>query len=79
MGVEDAAEGVAVPVLLVAPARQEGRDLRVAMGAGDEHVAQVADGVPLDVVHVAQAPQGVGVEGLGGEGAQIEIFDLETR
>src|SRR5580658_7577684 len=40
-------QSVAVPVLLVAPAGQEGGDLRVSMGAGHEYVAQVAHGVVL--------------------------------
>ena len=52
--------------------------VRVTVGPGDEHVPQVADGVALDVVHVPQAPQGVGVERPGGEGAQIEVLDLEA-
>jgi len=34
------------------------------MRACDEDVAQVADGVALDIVHVAEAPEGLGVEGL---------------
>ena len=39
------------------PTGEEGGDLGVAVGPGDEHVAQVADGVVLHVVHVAQAAQ----------------------
>ena len=66
VGLQDLGDGLAVPVLLVAPARQEGGDLGIAVGPGGEQVAQVAGGVPLHVVHVAQAPQGVGVERVAG-------------
>ena len=66
VGAQDLADGLAVPVLLVAPAGEEGRDLGVAVGPGDEQVPQVAGGVTLHVVHVAEAAQGGGVEGVAG-------------
>jgi hypothetical protein len=68
VGIEHLTDGLAVPMLLIIPAGEEGRDIRVTVGAGDEHVPEVADGVALDVVHVAQAAQGVRVEGLIAEG-----------
>ena len=57
------ADRLAVPVLLVAPAGQEGGDVGVPVGPGEQEVPQVAHGVALDVVHVAQAPEGVGGQG----------------
>ena len=50
MGLEDLADGLAVPHLLVGPAGEEGRNGRVAVGGGEEEVPQIADGVVLDIV-----------------------------
>ena len=47
------------------------------MGRGDEQVAQVADRVVLDVVHVAQAPEAVVVEGIGAEGVEVDPVELD--
>jgi hypothetical protein len=33
--------------------------------------------VPLDVVHVSQTPEGLGIKWLKGERTQIEVVDLE--
>jgi len=48
------------------------------MRACDEDVAQVADGVALDIVHVAEAPEGLGVEGLAPEGVEVDVLDLQA-
>ena len=66
VGPEHRCDGLAVPELLEGPDRQERREVRVAVGGRDEQIAQVADGVVLDVVHVAQTPQGGVVERVGG-------------
>ncbi len=78
VGAQYLGERLAVPVLLVAPARQEGGDLGVSVGAGGQKVAQVAGGVPLHVVHVAEAAQGVAVERLAAEGAEVDVVGLEA-
>ena len=76
VGPQDLGDRLAVPVLLVAPARQEGRDLGVAVGPGGEEVAQVARGVSLHVVHVAEAAQGGGVERMPAEGLEVDVVHL---
>ena len=63
VGVQDPGDGLAVPELLVVPHGEERGHLRVPVGPGHQDVAQVADGVVLDVVHVAQAAQRVGSRG----------------
>jgi hypothetical protein len=60
MGLEDLGDRLTVPELLVVPQGEERGDLRVPVGAGHQYIAQVADGVVLDVVHVAEASQSVG-------------------
>ena len=44
---------------------------------GDEQVAQVADRVVLDVVHVAQAAQRGGVERPLAEGVEVDARQVE--
>ena len=78
MGVEDLGDGVAVPVLLVAPACEEGRQIRVAVGLRDQDVTQVTHGVAFDVVHVAQAAKHVGFERLLVEGTKVEVVHLQA-
>src|ERR671930_1499192 len=51
---EEAAERLAVPQLLVDPARQEGGHLGVERRAGGEEIPQEDHGVGLDVHHVGQ-------------------------
>ena len=65
MGLEDLADGLAVPHLLEDPAGEEGGDLGVLVGGGEEEIPQVADGVVLDVVHVAQGAEGAREQGAG--------------
>ena len=77
VGLEHLAERLAVPELLEHPERQERRDLGVAVGVGHQHVAQVADGVVLDVVHVAQAPERRLVEGLVAERVEVDALEIE--
>ncbi len=76
VGLEHLADGLAVEVLLEGPERQERGDLVVEVGIGDQHVAQVDDRVVLDVVHVAQAPQGGRIERIGAEVVEVEVVDL---
>ena len=42
-----------------------------------EQIAQVADGVMLDVVHVAQTPQGGVVERVGAEGIEVDPLEVD--
>ena len=74
---EHPSDGLPVPVLLERPEREERRDLGVSVHARHQQVAQVADRVVLDVVHVAQAPQGGGVERLRGERIEVDALDVE--
>ena len=54
MGLEDGPDGLAVPELLVGPTGQEGCHVGILVGRGQKEIAQVADRVVLDVVHIAQ-------------------------
>ena len=58
VGLEHLPDGLAVPHLLEHPAGEEGGDGGVLVCRRQEEVAQVADGVVLDVVHVAQTSAG---------------------
>ena len=71
---EHPADGLPVPHLLVAPHGEEGRHGGIAMRRRDEQVAQVADGVVLDVVHVAQA-----ADDLGGQRLVAECVEVDAR
>ena len=77
VGLQDLADCLAVPVFLVGPDRQEVGHRRVTMQARHEQVAQVADGVVLDVVHVAQAAQCVRVERLCAECLEVDAVEIE--
>ncbi len=55
VGAQEVREGLAVPELLVHPAGEERRDLRVVRRAGSEQVTQIDDRVGLDVHHVVHA------------------------
>ena len=66
-----------VPELLVGPEREERGDLGVGVRRRDEQVTQVADGVVLDVVHVTQAPQGIGVERLAAELIEVDVGHVD--
>ena len=52
---QEVGEGLAVPELLVHPAREEGSDLRVGGHPGREKVAEVDHRMRLDVHHVVKA------------------------
>ena len=73
VGGEHVTERLAVPQLLVDPAPQERGDLGVGVGRGHEQVAEVADRVQLDVVHVLDAPQRVVVERRRAEGVEVDV------
>ena len=74
---QDPGDCLAVPELLVVPQREESGHLRVAMGPGDQDVAEVADRVVLHVVHVAQASERFGVEGPLTEGVEVDVVEVE--
>ena len=74
---EHLADRLAVPELLVGPHREEGGDDRVVVGASHEQVAQVAHGVVLDVVHVAQAPQRIVGKRLATEVVVVDVGIVE--
>ncbi len=79
VGSEHRAECFAVPVLLECPHREERRHLVVTMRRGHEKVAQVADRVVLDVVHVADAPQRVVVERITFERREVDTVEGDRR
>src|SRR5262249_15663507 len=62
-GGEQACERAAVKRLLVEPAGEEGRHVRIVDDARPEQLAHVDHRVALDVLHVAQRAQRVGAEG----------------
>ena len=49
----------------------------IEVGVGHEHIAEVADRVVLHVVHVAQASQHGLAQGLGAEGVEVDVVDLD--
>jgi len=57
---QEAREREAVKRLLVEPAGQERRDVRLVHRAGREKLAEVDDRVTLDVLHVAEGPDRFG-------------------
>ena len=75
---EHGPDGLAVPHLLEDPAREERGDLGVLVGRGEQQVTQVAHGVVLHVVHVAQAPQGGGGQGLVLEVVEVDALEVEA-
>ncbi len=77
VGAQHLADRLAVPELLVRPHREEAGDDRVVVGAGHEQVAQVAHGVVLDVVHVAQAAQRVVGQRLASEVVVVDVGVVE--
>jgi len=78
MGIQYRGNRLAVPILLKAPEREERGDFGIAMGGCDEQIAEVADRVQLDVVHVAQAPQHVVIEAMSAERVgQIKVAHFE--
>src|SRR5262249_54347705 len=70
---KDFGQHLAVPVLLENPHRQEGGDLGVGVRRRDQQVAQVADGVALDVGHVTQGAQGIGRQRAPGELVVVDV------
>ena len=61
-----------MPHLLVAPDGEEGGDVGIAVRRSDEEVAQVADRVVLDVVHVPQAADRPGGQRPITEGVEVD-------
>ena len=79
MGGEHRTQCLAVPVLLERPHREERRHLVVTVCGSHQQVAEVADGVVLDVVHVADAAQRGGVERLASELAEVDAVERDRR
>ena len=78
VGLEHLPDGLAVPHLLEDPAGEEGGDRRVLVGRRQQEVAQVADGVVLDVVHVAQRAQRVGGQRLVPEVIEVDALQVQA-
>ena len=79
MSGEDGPERLAVPVLLECPHREERGHLVVPVRGRDQQVAQVADRVMLDVVHVLDATNRVGVERLALELGEVDAVECDRR
>jgi hypothetical protein len=77
VGLEHPPDRLAVPHLLEDPAGEEGGDLRILVGRGQEEIAQVAHRVVLDVVHVAQRAQGLGREGFVSEVVEVDTGQIQ--
>jgi RNA polymerase sigma-70 factor, ECF subfamily len=77
VGPEHLADSLAVPHLLEDPAGEERGDHRVAVRRGEEEITQVADGMVLDVVHVAQAAECPGRQGPVLEVVEVDACEVE--
>ena len=62
-----------MPELLELPEGEKRGDDWIFVGVGEQEVAEAAHGVVLDVVHVAKAPQRVGVEWVPLDLAEVEV------
>ena len=76
-GLEEPRQREPVERLLVEPAGEERRDVRLVDGPGRQELPQVDDGVRLDVLHVAEGPDRLGADGMPrdvgpGEGGQLD-------
>jgi hypothetical protein len=76
---EDGPDGFTVVHLLEVPQGEEGRDRGIPVGGGHEQVAEVADRVVLDVVHVTEAAQRVGIERLVPEAVEVDPLQGDRR
>ena len=72
-----APESLAVPILLVVPQREEGSELRVLPCGHQQQLARVQNCLIFDVVHVREAAQHVGVQGLAPERFEVDVVGLE--
>ena len=77
MRFEHLSDGLAVPHLLEHPTGEERGDGGVLVGRRQQEVAQVAHGVVLDVVHVADAAKGPLVERVALEAREVDVRDVD--
>jgi hypothetical protein len=61
---QDLGQRFSVPKLLVDPQAEEGRHIRIGMSRRQEEISQVTNRVVLNIVHVTEAAQGRGAEGV---------------
>ena len=78
VGGQHTSDGLAVPHLLEDPTGQEGGDLRILVRRGEQEVPQVAHGVMLHVVHVAQASQRVWAQWVIPEVTEVDAGQIEA-
>ncbi len=76
-GLQEARQREPVERLLVDPAGKERRDVRVVHGPGRQELAEIDDGVGLDILHVAEGPDRLGANRVPrnvgpGEGGQLD-------
>jgi hypothetical protein len=74
---QEAGERHAVKRLLVEPAGEEGRHVRVIDGAGGEERAQIHDRVALDVLHVPERADGSGGKGMRRNGGPVDGREVQ--
>jgi hypothetical protein len=67
-----------VPELLEGPHREERRHLGIVVRGRDQQVAQVADGVVLDVVHVAEQRNDARSSGRSAEGVEVDVLHAHS-
>ena len=79
MSLEDATEGLAMPVFLVVPKGQELGDLRIMVRTCVQQVAEVARRVVFDVVHVGDASELIGTEGPRLKGREVDVVRAYPR
>ncbi len=77
VSLQHSTQGLAVPVLLEAPHGEERGDLGVVVGLGVEQVPEVAGGVLLHVVHVAEAAQVLRRQRLIPERIEVDAVEVE--
>jgi hypothetical protein len=78
VGLKDLPDCFTVPHLLERPTGQEGGDGRVLVRRRQQQVTQVADGVVLHVVHVAQRAQGIGGQWLVPEVIEVDALEIQA-
>ena len=68
---------LAVPILLVVPQREKRCELRVFPCGHQQQLTGVQHRLILDVVHVGQAPQDVGVQRLASKRFEVNVVGLQ--
>ena len=77
MCLENLADGISVPVLLIGPDGEELGHHRISVQLGHEEVTEVADRVVLDVVHIAKASQCLVIEGVIAKLGEVDPCEIE--